>query len=221
MFRGIGVSFVAASVVVLAGCEHIGGSFETRTSLDVGYQYLSFKGVSYEHDTHPDDTSFLSGSAGETEIDEGQALKAAARLKVGNPAGIEAYGGLGFLLLDARDESRNENETRPSGSESRIYSEVYPFSPLIEAGVRRYLDLGADLKGYGGLAAQYNAFWVEHGWNRFGEDEDAKDETVHSVAFGPELGLQINSATCLSSGYLFNLNGQGVDCLFVNLEIGF
>ena len=82
MFRGIGVSFVAASVVVLAGCEHIGGSFETRTSLDVGYQYLSFKGVSYEHDTHPDDTSFLSGSAGETEIDEGQALKAAARLKV-------------------------------------------------------------------------------------------------------------------------------------------
>lgn len=199
---------VAAALLWLPGCMMP----QKHTEIDVGYQYLDLDDVSYQHETHPGDRGFLTGPAGETEVDDAHAAKFSVRLKTDiageDENALDVYGGLGTLLVFERDEKKNENDPRPTGHHSGIYSQIFPVAPLIEGGVRKWFPVGKD-SGYLGVSSQYNFYFVEHGWDRFDEDEADEREVFHSFNLGPSAGIKLGENLVLRAEWFFTLSGDG------------
>ncbi len=177
---------LAVLVLVLVGCARV------TPETSVGYEYRQFD-IEHQHQTHPDDAGFLEGdNAGTTRIRRSHWLKLTGRVVQEELLGVkrlESYEGISGLLAvsGSRDEKKNENDPRPYGSHSAIYSEVFPFAPQVSTGLRyRITDRLAI-----GPEATATYFRIEHGWNRYGKDESSASEDVFSLGVGPVVSYRL------------------------------
>ena len=169
------------SLAVILG---VSGCNSTDKSTYGGFEYWRFSGLKHHHKTHPDDQGFLSGDAGSTEIKNGYFFNLSVNKDFGNNK-INPYGTLGFLLGYAEDRKKNENDNRPDSSCSKIYSKIFPIAP--QAGIGLETSLNEDTKL--GVEATGTIFWIEHGWDRWGEDEASDHETKLFYNIGPVLKI--------------------------------
>jgi hypothetical protein len=175
--------------------------------LFVGYEYRSFDTVVYEHETHPQDASFLTGSPGSTEIDDGHFLAMGLRGEIRSLFGVplEIFADVGFLASGTRDEHQNDNDPRPPENGSFVYSKLDPCGAEVAVGAQ-YRLFGNRL----GIGGEGNWAWipVEHGWDRFGEDEKADSEALSLFSAGPKLSYRASDWAALEVSYLFGLGKQ-------------
>jgi hypothetical protein len=178
-----------AGLLAVAGCrsystdnKYYGSSSDLV--VNTGFEYWNFSGLKHHHKTHPDDRAFLEGDAGDTKIKSGYFFNVNAQKNLGDE-NFNPYVFGGVLLGYGRDEKKNENDPRPTGSEARIYSDVFPLAPQVGVGVDTRLSSGLIL----GAEATGNIFWIRHGWNRFGEDERSANETKFLYNIGPVLKI--------------------------------
>ena len=193
------------------------------TAVRGSYRFWDFGDeFKFEHKTHPDDADFLEGSPGSTAIDKAHMLGVdlEAFVPIGN---FEPYAGAGALFVFGRDEHQNDNDFRPSGRGSMVYSDIFPAAPHFNSGVRFYPF--KDGKGFleklslsGEVEGAY--FEVEHGWNRFGKDDRVKDESKFFLNAGAIVGYKLYDNIDLNLGYHHGLNSES-NVFTIGFRVGF
>ena len=196
---------LAAFVCMLIGS--LATLAEARGGLSLELQYWTFD-ESFDHDTHPDDQSFLQGRAGETSL--GNPLAVALQytyIVTEKKDGLYASLNGGVLLIgNAEEKRKNDNDSRSLGSHSEIYSRIEPtIGPLVG------FDLGWKFSGKFYVGASLDASWIsiEHGWNRYGEYQSEKDEWKAYVSAGPEFRYYFNESVSVSAGFNFGNASYG------------
>lgn len=170
----------------------------------VGYKNID--GIAYEHETHPDDAIFMTGSPGSTSVDNAFLLALGLRVKRTNTFGLplEFTADAGGLLSLAKDRHQNNNDSRPKSQGSFVYSKVSPFGMETRIGTLFYPFQDIPL-GFGGEAT-LSVFRTEHGWDRFGKDEKAQSKWHYAFTAGPKVGLNIFDHLFLELAYGHGLN---------------
>ena len=176
---------VLAILVLFSGCSTLEDT--GSTPLEVGYEYWNFSSIGYEHETHPDDKSFLTGSPGSTEIKHGHFLKISNRIYL-NESSPRFYGELALLAGYGEDRHKNDNDPRPIGNHSAVYSKIFPVAPQIGLGAEYQIVEGFDV----GAEVTATVFFVENGWDRWGEDESADKDTKFLYNVGPVIKYRFN-----------------------------
>lgn len=162
---------------------------EARARGIVELQYWMFD-ESYDHDSHPDDQAFLEGRAGETELKDAFALALKWEFPVIEPDELRgpylSFNAGALLITDAEDKRKNDNDPRPTGQHSEIYSRIEPnIGPQV----------GADLSWIASKSFQIgvslDATWlrIDHGWNRHDSYESDEREWKTFLTVGPEFRL--------------------------------
>ena len=199
---------------LVCGCS----SQSARFGGYVGYEHREFKSVEHEHVTHPDDRAFLLGSPGTTGVASGEFARLGVRLASRDQLmeHLELKADVGMLAGGARDEKQNENDPRPADQGSFIYSELYPVAPEVAVGARYFvapkLALGLDLN--------WAHLFVEHGWDRFGDDEKTDTDGVSAVSLGPTVAYSFGSVECeLGAG--FPVAGDGGWMIHLTITLPF
>lgn len=178
--------------------------------LGVGASYFSFNpnlpaGL-VEHETHPDDQVFLTGSAGETDLDPVKVTLLNVHATVARdkgPGGSVQW--VGDLVLhlplseEGREEVQNANDHRPPEEGAYIYTEVEDIDPAVEIG------FGASYHGHFSERVEYTlrpmvylGYWsmtFDSGWTRFNEDQTA----IQSGAKGPSVSPQLHLSAGLKT----------------------
>jgi len=175
-------------------------------------QYWNFD-ESFDHDTHPDDKAFLVGRAGETELQNGYGLAFKYEFIIAdNEDGIYISINGGALFIGAEEKRKNDNDPRPTGSHSEIYSRIAPgIGPIIGA------NFGWKFRGkfYIGLSADATFLNVEHGWNRYGSYDSVEQEWKTFVTAGPEVKYYFTENSSVFAGYNFgNANYGKIGIMF-------
>lgn len=151
---------------------------------DIGYKAVSIYADS-SHATHSDD-SFLSGDAGKTEVGLGHYVAIGGSYRVLLSDNWAVNLGVGGLIGYNRDESQNDNDSRPASSGSFIYSESIWGA---------YGTLGVEYafseSWYVGIESQIVGAYVEHGWDRWGSDQGESSEFAIVPTVGPKIGYMI------------------------------
>lgn len=182
---------------LLIGCQSNMPSGPT-----VELQYWMFD-ENYNHDTHPDDKGFLVGRAGETGVESSVALavKWEQYLTKDDAEGpyFSLNGGGLFVLGSGEEKRKNDNDWRPKGQHSEIYSRIDPaMGPMVG------LDAGwafAEIVQIG-VSLDATLLRVDHGWNRFGSYDSVKREWKTFLMFGPEIRiLQDDFSVFLGYGF--------------------
>jgi len=182
----------AGKKIVLAGAATLalaaaGCNVQKSYSLEAQYWNLG-DAYAYQHTTHPDDF-FLSGSPGTTRVKNVFMFGMGAEFS-GELSHTEPYARISVLAAFGRDEHKNDNDPRPIGSHSAVYSQAFPVAPQISAGARIY-----PLKDKFYIAPELSATLIsmESGWNRFDEDEHANRASKVFVNGGIKLGYKKKS----------------------------
>lgn len=158
------------------------------------------------HNTHPDDKSFLEGSAGVTELDTVKAtfLDLSAKRIWGIVKGTESgwQWGLDYVLKipvgqSGRAEKQNENDYRPATEGSFIYTSITDLQPAHEVGVSlHYWWVAGDELFCTLIPSLHIGYWqmsFEKGWDRFGKDEAEQSSGAKGVSISPQLGMSIGT----------------------------
>lgn len=185
---------VMVMAVIFTGCASLDGA---RRDTLVSAEYRNIN-VDHKHKTHPDDAGFLEGDAGSTDIKNAYFVAFTGRLtkeKVSDTK-VDVYVEGSILVGGGQEKKKNENDPRPTGNHSEIYSKVFPIAPEVATGVRYNVTnkfaVGAE------VSAAY--FWVEHGWNRFGKDDKSDTEGLAVFNVGPKLTWKLSEDMFLEAG---------------------
>jgi hypothetical protein len=111
-----------------------------------------------------------------------------------------------LIIGDAEEKRKNDNDPRPIGEHSEIYSRIDPgVWPLIG------VDVGWKFNKafYLGLSADMAWLRVDHGWNRFGSYDPDEREWKAFVSAGPEVRLFFGDNLVLFAGYNFGNANHG------------
>ena len=196
--------FAIIAIIIAGSCIY---SAESHGGMSLDFQYWQFD-ESFDHDTHPDDKSFLVGRAGETELQDGYALALKYELPIADEEKgmyLSLSGGL-IIIGDAEEKRKNDNDPRPIGEHSEIYSRIDSgVGPLIGA------DVGWKFHKsfYFGLSADATWLRVEHGWNRFNSYEPVDRKWKTFVSAGPEVRFFFGDSFILFAGYNFGNANHG------------
>jgi hypothetical protein len=174
--------------------------------LDAGISYFSFDpnlpNDLEMHNTHPDDRSFLSGSAGTTPLDEVNltfldlSLRRTWGIVKGPDDGWDW--GLGYVLKvpvgeTGRSHRQNENDYRPATEGSFIYTELSDVSPAheVECSLRYWWFANNEILWAiePAVSVGYWDMTFEKGWDRFGLDEAEQTSDAKGVSVSPQFGV--------------------------------
>jgi len=179
------LNLVLASILAISGC-----SILENKKTNLGFEYWNFPDLKHKHETHPGDKGFLFGDAGSTELKKEYFLNMNFQKDFGDEK-FNPYGTVGFLLGYSRHAKKNENDLRPTGHHSGIYSKIFPLAPQLGVGIESKLNEGLSL----GAEATSTVFWIDHGWDRFGKDESSDKETKVLYNIGPILKLNYGNGS--------------------------
>ena len=150
----------------------------------IGYKAFELDDAKFFHDTHPGDSflpnSNISGSAGSTQVGgllHFAALGARYHARLSDAFALTIDGG--DLIGGDRDEHQNQNDSRSSGSGSFVYSEAR-FGVFAALGARYHIK-----SFFFGGEAQLAGIYVEHGRDRFDDDERNDSEYEFIPSAGP------------------------------------
>lgn len=156
----------------------------------IGYKYISID-EAFTHDSNPGD-NFLPdfnqpGSAGDSSIKKTQWLQLGARYVHELPMGSSLNFDAGALLdvADNKELVQNANDSRPSNIASFVYSKA-DMGFFAAAGYNlnyKKLKLGAQ--------AELNFIRLEHGWDRFDNEEEQDSEYIFIPTIGPKIGYKL------------------------------
>lgn len=160
------------------------------------------------HSTHPNDRSFMSGSPGNTKLDE--VNMTFLNIEVGhnwpNPGeiGENVSWGISYVLKvpvseDGREEKKNENDTRPAAESSFIYTELSDVSCQHEIGIKAtwwQVVNKTDFK-YSITPGLYLGYWqmaFAKGWDRNGRDQVEAESDASGFSISPQIAFTIDTS---------------------------
>ena len=160
------------------------------------------------HTTHPDDQVFLSGSAGETDLDEVDITF--LNLSLGHTWAIEGdrvqvnrgwKWGVSYVLKvpleeDGREDIQNVNDFRPATEGSFIYTGITDVDVQHEIGVHisYWRDTGS--LRYAVTPGIFVGYWkmsFEKGWDRFGRDEPELSSEAKGISISPQIQASLGT----------------------------
>ena len=197
----------AISLAAIAGLNKQSEGEGLTLSPTIEYEYWilgdEFK---YEHKTHPADQVFLDGGPGETSIKSAHALKVGMDVskKLGKNGLFEPYIGGAGMYVFGEDRQDNDNDPRPSGKNSRVYSKLFPLAPQFEAGLK----LNPFKKFSVAASSSTTYLIVEHGWDRFGKDQEASNESKIFFNVGGKLEYLCDDFWKIGGGYSKGINSE-------------
>ncbi|MCW5212284.1 hypothetical protein VU04_05180 [Desulfobulbus sp. TB] len=165
------------------------------------------------HQTHPDDQSFLFGSAGETKLNEVDSIFLDFSAERTWSISDKWSWSLCYLLKIPMDEEgregvQNENDFRPSTEGSFIYSQVNNIDPAHEFGVnfsyRWFSENEINFEFRPGFFLGYWKMDFEKGWDRFGVDETSLSSGADGFSFSPKIAFAVGTPDIkldISGGY--------------------
>jgi len=160
------------------------------------------------HSTHPDDRSFMSGSPGNTKLDEVDMTF--LNIEVGHNWPIQTRAeyrwewGLSYVLKvpvseDGREEKKNENDTRPATESSFIYTELSDVSCQHEVGIKAtyWQAFGGNKLYFSITPGLYLGYWqmaFAKGWDRFGRDQAEAESDASGFSISPQIAFTIDTS---------------------------
>jgi hypothetical protein len=158
------------------------------------------------HQNHPDDAVFLTGSPGTTVLEEIHVNTVQIQVGVIHPLG---YSNMGFLAnyvaevpisFDGRVEQQQANDPRPPGNGSFIYTMLadvgigHLFSTGLSFATRISEGENIWLETQGLLVVGRSTMTFEKGWSRFGQDQAAISSEASGLELSPKLTIAIRNA---------------------------
>ena len=185
---------------------------EQRWYVDAGVSYFSMDPDLprdlVTHSTHADDRSFMSGSPGDTKLDEVDMTF--LNLEVGHTWPITTQldyrweWGVSYVLKvplsdDGRNEKQNENDTRPASEGSFIYTKLSDVSCQHEVGLKAtyWQSIGSDKFRFSITPGLYLGYWqmvFDRGWNRFGHDQTEWKSDADGFSISPQIAFTIDTS---------------------------
>lgn len=159
------------------------------------------------HSTHPDDRSFMSGSAGSTKLDEVDMtfLNLEVKYNFLIPITKKTFWKLepSYVLKvpvseEGRARKQNENDTRPAVEGSFIYTELSDVSLQHEIGVKASFNssISGTKAHYSITPSIYLGYWqmsFEKGWDRFGRDETEYTSDADGFSISPQIAFALEN----------------------------
>lgn len=155
------------------------------------------------HETHPDDLVFLTGSAGTTDLKTVNVTM--ANLSLQRAIGTKRRG-MRYLVRytfkypasrEGKLEAQNENDFRPATEGSFVYTKIDGMNPAHELGA------GVSFERLSRSGLRYSlqpmimvGYWkmkFEKGWDRFGKDETAFVAEGKGFSLSPQIALEVGT----------------------------
>lgn len=176
-------------------------------SVSAGIKSLRLEGVTFSHDTHPDDYflpgSNVPGSAGTTSLSGGQTYYASVGIGYDHPIPVISKSlawkiEIGVLVGGQDDQHKNANDSRPDSNAAFIYSDS---TWGLYGAVGLTYHIGKHF--YFGGETGYDGVFVDNGWDRYSDRESAHSKLLSFLSGGPVVGYDFKEKISLEAGVRF------------------
>ena len=183
--------------------EESAKSSEIETKIEVEAEYFDLgETLKYTHKTHPDDYFLGLGPAGRTSIRRGAVISIGPEFSMPISDSFDAFFAPQLAFVLCRDEKRNDNDYRSKEHEAQIYSEIFPITAKLKAGLDYKITNDIAI----GLMSSYIPFYKSDGWDRFNDDQQEHGKLYHNFNGGARINYQITKDSFVNAVFERGIN---------------